>query len=199
MSVPSQIPVSDVPLFPLNSLVLPGGRIPLQLFEPRYIDMLTACLKKQQGFVIVLLREGMETGPRTRFYDVGTYVDIVDFQTLDNGLLGISVEGRQKVAVHHSWTQPDGLNRGDLELLEEEDGSVVPAEFAELTSVLRALLRHPVVRELDMRVNFEQAREVGWRLTELLPLDRQEKQRLAELQEPLERLIRLDELIKAME
>ena len=42
----------NVPLFPLNSIILPGGRIPLQLFEPRYIDMLTRCLKEDRGFVV---------------------------------------------------------------------------------------------------------------------------------------------------
>jgi Lon protease-like protein len=63
-----------VPVFPLNSVVLPGGRIPLQLFEPRYIDMLTRCMKGDQGFVITLLRDGAETGRVASFYETGTYV-----------------------------------------------------------------------------------------------------------------------------
>ncbi|MEP4524067.1 MAG: peptidase S16, partial [Alloalcanivorax venustensis] len=66
-------------------------------------------------------------------------------------------------------------------------------------SVLRALFRHPVVRDLDMDVDYGDARHVGWRLTELLPLDKQEKQRLVELQDPLERLSRLQELLEALE
>ena len=99
----------NVPLFPLNSIVLPRGRIPLQLFEPRYIDMLTRCLKEDRGFVVVLLREGGETGPTTAFYDIGTYVRIIDFQQLENGLLGITVEGASKVSVVRSWQQEDGL------------------------------------------------------------------------------------------
>ncbi|MEC8897702.1 MAG: LON peptidase substrate-binding domain-containing protein, partial [Pseudomonadota bacterium] len=92
----------NVPLFPLNSIILPGGRIPLQLFEPRYIDMLTRCLKEDRGFVVVLLREGAETEARASFYDMGTYVRIIDFQQLDNGLLGITVEGDCKVSVVRS-------------------------------------------------------------------------------------------------
>jgi Lon protease-like protein len=95
-----------VPLFPLNSIVLPGGRIPLQLFEPRYIDMLTRCLKDDEGFVVVLLREGAEAGSMASFYEVGTYVRIIDFQQLENGLLGITVEGESKVAVLRSWREP---------------------------------------------------------------------------------------------
>jgi Lon protease-like protein len=83
----------NVPLFPLNSVVLPGGRIPLQLFEPRYLDMLTRCMKEDRGFVVVLLRDGAETGKLAAFYDIGTYVRIIDFKQLENGLLGITVEG----------------------------------------------------------------------------------------------------------
>ncbi len=189
----------NVPLFPLNSIVLPRGRIPLQLFEPRYIDMLTRCLKEDRGFVVVLLRDGAEVGPTASFYDIGTYVRIIDFQQLENGLLGITVEGAAKVTVVRSWQQEDGLNVGDVEVLLDEADSEVPDRFNELPSVLRALCRHPVVRDLDMEVDYGDARHVGWRLTELLPLDKQEKQRLVELQDPLERLSRLQELLEALE
>ena len=92
-----------VPVFPLNSVVLPGGRIPLQLFEPRYIDMLTRCLKSDEGFVITLLRDGAEAGRVASFYETGTYVRIIDFQQLENGLLGITVEGEAKVSIARSW------------------------------------------------------------------------------------------------
>ena len=189
----------NVPLFPLNSIVLPGGRIPLQLFEPRYLDMLTRCLKEDRGFVVVLLREGMETGKMAAFYDIGTYVRITDFRQLDNGLLGITVEGHSKVTVVRSWQQEDGLNVGDVECLLAEEVVAVPERYAELPSVLRALFRHPVVRDLGMTVNYSDARDVGWRLTELLPLDKQEKQRLLELQNPLDRLERLNDLLEALE
>ena len=193
------IPTMNVPLFPLNSVVLPGGRIPLQLFEPRYIDMLTRSLKQDPALLVVQLREGLETGKSVAFYDIGTYVRIIDFQQMDNGLLGITVEGKDKVTVVRSWQQPDGLNVGDVECLLAEEQTPVPERFAELPSVLKALFRHPVVRELDMDVDYDDARDVGWRLTELLPLDKQEKQRLVELQAPLERLERLLGLLEALE
>ncbi|SFM74680.1 LON peptidase substrate-binding domain-containing protein [Marinobacter zhejiangensis] len=188
-----------VPLFPLNSLVLPGGRIPLQLFEPRYIDMLTRCLKEDRGFVVVLLREGQETSTEVAFYDIGTYVRIIDFQQLDNGLLGITVEGEAKVAVVSSWQADDGLNIGDVEYLLDEQPVDMPDEYAELPEVLRALFRHPVINDLNMEVDYDDARDVGWRLTELLPIGKKDKQRLAELQDPLERLRRLQDLLDSME
>lgn len=187
-----------VPLFPLNSVVLPGGRIPLQLFEPRYLDMLSRCLKDSSGFVVVLLQSGQEAGTVATFYDVGTYVDIIDFQQLDNGLLGIVVEGRQKVLVHSTWKQPDGLNLGQVDDLPAEPECFLPTQFRELSGVLQALMKHPVVRDLGMRVNFEDASQVGWRLTELLPLEAVEKQRLVEMQDPEARLQRLQILLDSM-
>jgi len=193
------ISTMNVPLFPLNSVVLPGGRIPLQLFEPRYLDMLARCLKEDRGFVVVLLREGAENGKVAAFYDIGTYVRIIDFRQLENGLLGITVEGQSKVSVVRSWQQEDGLNVGDVECLIDENVLSIPERYAELPSVLKALFRHPVIRDLDMEVDYEDARDVGWRLTELLPLDKQEKQRLVELQNPLERLDRLNDLLEALE
>nr|WP_241956546.1 LON peptidase substrate-binding domain-containing protein [Marinobacter maroccanus] len=193
------VALMNVPLFPLNSIVLPRGRIPLQLFEPRYIDMLTRCLKEDRGFVVVLLQEGGEAGRTAAFYDIGTYVRIIDFQQLENGLLGITVEGESKVSVVRSWQQEDGLNVGDVECLIEEAESEVPDHFSELPSVLKALFRHPVIRDLNMDIDYGDARDVGWRLTELLPLDKQEKQKLVELQDPLERLSRLQGLLEALE
>ena len=193
------IATMNVPLFPLNSVVLPGGRIPLQLFEPRYLDMLTRCMKEDRGFVVVLLREGVETGKLAAFYDIGTYVRIIDFKQMDSGMLGITVEGESKVAVVRSWQQDDGLNVGDVEYLLAENVLRIPERYAELPSVLKALFLHPVIRELGMEVDYDDARDVGWRLTELLPLDKQEKQRLVELQDPLERLDRLNDLLEALE
>lgn len=191
--------LSSVPLFPLNSIILPKGRIPLQLFEPRYIDMLTRCLKEQQGFVVVLLQKGQESGLKAAFHSLGTYVRIIDFQQLDNGLLGITVEGERKVRVVRNWQQDDGLHLGDLELVEEEAPTELPGRYHELLSVLQALFRHPVVTELEMAPDFDDAREVGWRLTELLPLDNPEKQSLLEMQDPLQRLDRLLELVEVLE
>jgi hypothetical protein len=141
----------------------------------------------------------VDTGKAAAFYDIGTYVRIIDFKQLDSGLLGITVEGQSKVSVIRSWQQEDGLNVGDVECLLAEDMLLIPEHYAELPSVLKALFRHPVIRDLGMEVDYDDARDVGWRLTELLPLDKQEKQRLVELQDPLERLDRLNGLLEALE
>lgn len=193
-------PDACVPIFPLNSVILPGGKVPLQLFEPRYIDMVSRCLKQDRGFVMALLQSGSEAGPGpARFSDTGTRVRVADFRQLDNGLLGITVEGTEKVSIERNWQQADGLNLGDVRCLPAEPRVSLPEHYGELADVLRALSEHPVIRELDMSVDYSDARHIGWRLTELLPLDRARKQELAELQDPLERLARLEILLHSLE
>lgn len=190
------------PLFPLNAMVLPMGRMPLQIFEARYLDMLTRCLKEDRGFVNVMLREGEETSNQVTFYPIGTYVRVVDFDQLDNGLLAVTIEGVSKAVVIKHWQQPDGLFMGDVEWLDDEPASEIdPADidYLELVSVLKALLKHPAIAALKMTVNFADVRHVGWRLIELLPMDRAQKHQLISMTNPRQRLDRLLGIISALQ
>ncbi|OZG71959.1 peptidase S16 [Hahella sp. CCB-MM4] len=188
----------QVPLFPLKTVLCPKGKLPLQIFEQRYLSMITRCLKEEAGFVVVLIKEGNEVGDDVRMFDVGTYAKVVDFQQLPNGLLGITVEGVSKVAIHHVTRQDDGLYVGDLLPVPMESESDIPDSFFELAELLEELLRHPVVRILGMDVNYADAREVGWRLIELLPLELQDKQYLLTLDNPVYRLEQIRYLIHVL-
>lgn len=185
---------ADIPLFPLNSVVCPGGRIPLQLFEPRYLRMLADCMKASTGFVIVLIREGSEVG-ESKFYHTGTRVKIVDFQQLENGLLGVTVEGESKVHISESYKDANGLYRGRIAEVAHESSIELPNEHSELVGILQALVKHPAVDDLNMSINFDDGRDVGWRLTELLPIAKAEKQYLLELTDPRCRLDRISEFL----
>lgn len=186
-------------LFPLGSIVLPGGRVPLQLFERRYLDMLSRCMRQQEGFVIVLMRERQpDTQADASFYDVGTLVNVVDFSPLSNGLLGITVAGERKVRIVRHWQEADGLHWGELEGLPQEEPVATPAHYLELVNVLRALVQHPAVQALDMTIDYQDARDLGWRLTELLPLEAEQKQRLVECNDPLQRLAQIAHWMESM-
>ena len=102
----------ELPLFPLNAVLFPGGPLPLRIFEPRYLDMVSQCLREQSGFAVVLIGEGEEVEEATSFAATGTEARIVDFDRLEGGLLGISCIGRERVRVVEAWREPDGLNRG---------------------------------------------------------------------------------------
>ena len=187
-------------LFPLNSVVLPGGRLPLRLFERRYLDMLTQSLRSEEPFVLVLLEQGgRDTQANAAFHPIGCEVSVVDFSPLEHGVLGITIEGRNKVSVARNWREADGLNRGDVVNLPEEPRTRTPLRHEDLSDLLGALVRHPSVAELGLSIDYDDARQVGWRLTELLPLAIEQRQSLVEMSDPLERLEVLSQLVEAME
>ncbi len=189
----------EVPLFPLNALVCPGGRIPLRIFEARYLDMVSRCLKEDAGFVIVLLRDGdtLSQG-QSAFYRHGTYCRIVDFEKSENGLLEITVQGEQRVRITNPYRQDDGLWRGQVAPLEEGEFVALPERYEDLKDVLMALVQHPMIEALNLVIDYEDGRQVAWRLTELLPLDNREKQRLLEMDDPLTRLENIAVQLQAM-
>ena len=188
------------PLFPLNTLVCPGGKLPLRVFEARYLDMVKRCLKEDTGFVVVMLKEdepGNELdqpdSASSQIYRVGTLAKIIDFDQDENGILCIVAEGQTRVRLEMPERQADGLWVGEVQALAEEAFFTLPEEFVELKSVLQALVQHPVVKELNMDIDYQDGRQVGWRLTELLPLDNSQKQYLYELEDPLYRLEKISD------
>lgn len=193
------------PLFPLNTLVCPGGKLPLRVFEPRYLDMVKHCLKQDTGFVVVMMKtdeNGSEADSDGRsssqIYRVGTMARIIDFDQDEDGILCVVAQGMSRVRLSRPERRPDGLWIGDVETLAEEAFFALPDEFVELKSVLQALVQHPVVKELNMDIDYRDGRQVGWRLTELLPLDNSQKQYLYELEDPLYRLEKISDQLDYM-
>jgi len=197
--------VESIPLFPLNSVLFPKGRISLQIFESRYVDMVRQCLKDNTGFGIVLIETGSEVAKARQKLDIhrtGTYCHVVDWNQLPNGLLGITAEGRCTFRVVETWREANNLCRAvvtrryqdsvDVEALE------VGEEFLEYVELLRGLARHPAIEELRLDVSFENLREVAWRLSELLPIANREKQTLLELADPFARLQQIELYINSI-
>ena len=84
----------QIPLFPLRVVMFPGGRLDLQIFERRYIDLVSHCMRTSTGFGVCLLKEGEEViqeGINQTIHRTGTYSNIIDWDQLENGLLGITV------------------------------------------------------------------------------------------------------------
>lgn len=188
-----------LPLLPLNAIVCPKGRIPLQIFEPHYLDMVAETIKADTGFVVVLLHEGKkDTGEihRDQFYRLGTLVKLVDFdKTQSTGVLNITVEGIRRVELTDLERRENGLWLAELTETESEDYVGLPEEFDELRTVLRALVKHPFVEGLNMEIDYSDGRQVSWRLTELLPLGNQQKQMLYETTDAITRLEKISSQI----
>jgi uncharacterized protein len=189
------------PLFPLNTVLFPGGPLPLRIFETRYVDMVRHCMRERCPFGVLLIRAGSEVGAAGAgdVCSVGTTARIVDFHGLPDGLLGITCIGERKFSVGKRWQQEDGLHVGEVEFAAPEEAMELPAEYEHLGQLLRKVL--PELGDLYTRVpkHFSDAAWVGCRLAEILPIALSEKQYCLELDDPLARLARLNPLIRRAE
>jgi Lon protease-like protein len=189
--------VDVIPLFPLHTVLFPGGPLPLRIFETRYTDMVRRCTREQQPFGVVLIQEGDEAGPVATTATVGCSARIADFYTLQDGLLGISCVGERKFRVQRVWRAQDGLNMGEVEWLEHEPAQALPEEYARLGATVRRAVDELSQQYQHVSKNFEDAAWVSARLTELLPIELVDKQVLLELDDPIARLGALLELVPA--
>ncbi len=197
-AMPASPLLVQVPLFPLDTVLFSGGRLSLRLYEPRYLDMLVDCLKRNTGFAVVLTRQQEEQSKERQapgIFTVGTYARVVDFDALDDGTLGIDCQGESKLRVLRTERQADGLLLGLVEFLPEERPQALTPEHAPLLEILRELMQHPLVQKMAPQVNFDDARSVSWRLAELLPLEPEIKQGLLQMHLPRERLTELARLV----
>lgn len=190
----------ELPLFPLRTVLFPGGVLPLRIFEPRYVDMVGRCMREGIGFGVVLIRAGVEArasreDSQPEIFEVGTEARIVDFNQADDGLLGIITQGARKFSVRDTYEQDDHLLVGKVEFFADEpDGELLP-EHESLVSVLKQLTDHPLVQKLNLDVDFDQAKSVSLRLADLLPIEPEIKQSLLQLRWPRERLTELKRIV----
>ena len=186
-----------LPLFPLRTLVFPGGVLPLRIFEARYLDMVKNCARDQSEFVICLIRESTDTD--AQHYDIGTACKIIDWEAMPDGLLGITVEGVARVRIGETYLQPDQLLTADVEYLDEEQDQPLPEKFTEWSDLIIKIM-HKLGSPFDqLEVQADSAFWVGARLTEYLPFELDIKQRILEIDQPLVRLEHLQDSLQKIE
>lgn len=176
-----------VRLFPLNTVLFPGGPLPLRIFEPRYLEMISECLKNDTPFGVLLIREGGETGPATT-YSIGTLARITDWYQGSDGLLGVTAIGEQRFRLLSSERLASGLNVGEIEILPDEPSMPMPEEYRAMSEILEDVLDDlgRLYESLERRMD-----DAGWvtsRFVEILPIDLEEKQRCLEESDPANRL-----------
>lgn len=177
-----------IPLFPLHTVLFPGGPLPLRIFEPRYTDMVGRCSREQTPFGVVLIQEGEEAGEVATTATVGCSARIADFCTLEDGFLGISCVGERKFRVRRVWRETDGLNMAEVSWLPAERDLELPADYSRLGDTVRRALDELAEHYEHVEKKFGDAAWVGSRLAELLPLALLDKQVLLEMDDPLARL-----------
>ena len=188
----------QVPLFPLNVVLFPGGPLPLRIFESRYIDMIGERMRNGGPFGVLLIREGVESGGSASTWDVGTLAKIVDFYQGSDGLLGVTAIGGQRFRLQRAERAADGLNLGEVELLPDEPRVTLPDDFRPLAEILTGVLDdlgklyENLPRELD---------DAGWvanRFLEILPIRLEEKQQLLASDDALQRLELVSQVLNSV-
>jgi Lon protease-like protein len=186
----------ETALFPLNTVLFPGGELGLRIFESRYLDMVRECARAGESFGVCFIMPGHEAGTPALPAAVGTLARIVDFEILPDGLLGISVRGKGRFRVLKSCVRDNGLVVGDIRRWPDEPPVDVPVELSLLPSILERLAEQANLPWRNQpRERYEDASWVGFRLAELLPLAGTERQHLLEVTDPLERLAALRDLV----
>ncbi|MDY6942918.1 MAG: LON peptidase substrate-binding domain-containing protein [Pseudomonadota bacterium] len=189
---------ATIPLFPLNTVLFPGGELPLRIFEPRYLSMVAHCVREETCFGIVLIESGREVGGEARTHAIGTLARIVDWCPLPGNMLGISVRGEQRFRILAQHVQRDYLQVAEVSVLSPEPQAVVPPEYEE---VIAYLDRSSDEGEFGAKRSHDSARDASWvgfRLAEYLAFSPLQQQLMLELRDPIDRLERLMPILSAL-
>lgn len=176
----------ELPIFPLPLVLSPGGELRLRIFEPRYLDMVRDCARSQTGFGICSVLPAPGSDQRG-ICAMGCEAKIVDFDTLPDGLLGIQVLGLERFRIQKLQARDDGLSIATVEDIPAEPTLVVPAEYGLLSDIVAGVMGEDKSQPLGQD-QLDNASWVGFRLSEVLPLELSERQQLIELTDPIERL-----------
>lgn len=187
----------EVPLFPLRTVLFPGGPLPLRIFEQRYLDMISRCLREEIDFGVVLIRAGSEAGPAST-YDIGTRARISDWYQGSDGLLGVTAIGAGRFRIEDSRRQKDGLLIGTIKPLDEPPPQPLPEAYAPLAQILAGVLDDLGRLYRDVERHYDDADWVGFRFAEILPIEATEKQACLETTDAIQRLESMRTVLKTV-
>lgn len=179
--------MTELSLFPLSGVLLPFGKMPLQIFEPRYLDLVRDSMKSDTAFGVIWIRRGAEVAQKgsasPQLGDYGTTARIVDWDQLPNGLLGVTIQGGQRFDLGSTEVRGNGLVVGQVELRPPAMPVPVEPTHESLLDVLRSLETHPHVQRMALQVDYDDAWQVAYTLVQLLPLEEAIKYQLLGLDE----------------
>ena len=184
----TSIETLSIPLFPLNTVLFPGGLQPLKIFEQRYLDMAAACMKDNSPFGICLIDKGGEVGRAAVPHGVGTLATITNWEMEQLGILMITAQGGRRFRIIDSHVGPGNLLQGNVELLPENPTVPLPQERERLLPLLQRIVGDLGPERIPEPHRYDDAEWVGYRITEVLPIQNLAKQKLLELDDPLARL-----------
>ena len=185
----------DVPIFPLSTVLFPGGVMPLRIFEARYLDMVRDCMQQDSGFGVCLITRGREVGAAADHEEIGCMARIAEWEMEQLGLLQIRAIGTHRFRILTRNVQKDGLVRADVQPIADDPQIGLPEDLAACALLAQRLVEDlqsrgdpPIRRMVEPPFAFDSAAWVSNRLCEFLPIPMKARQKLMELDDPLVRL-----------
>jgi len=187
----------ETPLFPLSAHLLPGGRMSLRIFEPRYVRMVKEACRADTGLGICMVNARGDKNNNEHIYSIGTYAKVIDFDLLDNGFLGVTVEGHRCFNIQSITTESDGLRLGECQWLDEWTEQSAEYSMTPIDERLMEIFdKYPELQALYQTPKYNEPIWVIYRWLELLPVDAEKKQQLIKQKDYLKALRFITELIK---
>ncbi len=178
----------DLPIFPLNAVLFPGGLLPLRVFEQRYMDMAKGCLKDDRPFGVCLIRSGSEVGAAATPEPIGCTARIVEWDMQQLGVLSIKTQGEERFRFKASRVTDAGLTRAAVEMLPQDSDAKLPEEFGACAALLKAVIAEHGPGIFAAPAKLDSSSWVSARLAEILPIPLAAKQKLLELDDGLQRI-----------
>jgi Lon protease-like protein len=181
--------VQEIHIFPLGTVLFPGGLLPLKVFEQRYIEMTKACLRDNRPFGVCLIREGREVGTAAVPEPVGCLAIIEQWDMPQLGMFQLVARGDTRFRIREMRVAPNHLISATIEPLPPDTGTDAADPLCR--EVLAAIVDKVGVERFPAPIRLDDAAWIGFRLAEMLPIEMRAKQELLELTDAGQRLERL--------
>lgn len=193
----------EIPIFPLNAVLLPEGVLPLRIFEARYMDMVRDCLKGETCFGVCLITDGQEVGQPAEHTPSGCSAAITQWDMEQLGLLNIRAIGQQRFTIKAARTESNGLIMASAIFIDSERDLPIPDEYSASIELLKRIIRdlagketHPMRKMIEAPYRLDSSSWVSNRLCEFLPIPASTKHKLMMLDNPVSRLNSVHDLLK---
>lgn len=199
----SNTPAAELTLFPLQAVLFPGGLLSLKVVEPRFVDLVTTCLREQRPFGVVALkgsREARRAEDGQHFEFTGTVAELIDVDSERSGILQVRCRGVQRFVVEQSRAQPDGLWQAETRLLPNDTVLAPPPALLDAVRGLASAIASLKGRGSEPFLAPHRFDDAGWvanRWCEILPISTVAKQKLMELPDPMVRLQLVDDFLRS--
>ncbi|HSS46380.1 MAG TPA: LON peptidase substrate-binding domain-containing protein [Burkholderiales bacterium] len=180
--------LETLPIFPLNTVLFPGGILMLKIFEPRYMDMSKVCLRDNKPFGVCLIKEGNEVGAPAMPEETGCTAGITDWDMQQLGVLHLKTEGRQRFRILGRQVAKDGLISAEVAMLGAEPETPLASDLRQCATVLKLIMEKIGEEHFPAPAKLDDATWVGYRLAEVLPLKLAAKQKMLEINDSIVRL-----------